>query len=151
MSEGRLVHILLVEDNEGDIVLAQKAFEDFKTPKKMHIARDGETALNMLTKSDEYEDLPEMDLILLDINLPRIDGPEVLQRIKNDPALSLIPVVMLSSSTNPKDILKSYECQASSYIVKAQGLKEFKKIAQAVEICWFRKVGGDFVDQVSSS
>ncbi len=139
----RMAHILLVEDDEKDIVLAQKAFESFKVPKQMHVARDGEIALDMLYKRGDHKDSPDFDLILLDLNLPGINGPEVLQDIKQQKKLASIPVVMLSSSKNQADIMKSYNYQANSYIVKANGIKEFQRIAQAVEICWFRALSDD--------
>lgn len=133
----RKAEILLVEDNEGDIALTQMAFEKVKMPHRIYVARDGEQAVNMLMKKDGQEDMPDFDLILLDLNLPRKNGNEVLADIKSDEKLKNIPIIMLSSSKHQRDIMRSYNYQVNSYIVKPNGMDEFVKIAQAIETCWF--------------
>jgi two-component system, chemotaxis family, response regulator Rcp1 len=128
-----LVKILLVEDNEGDIFLTKKVFERSGMSNTITVAEDGEAALNLLREDPELRP----DIILLDINLPRIDGKKVLEEIKNDPLLRTIPVVVLTSSKVEKDILESYHLHANSYIIKPVTLEKFGKVAAAVESFWF--------------
>ena len=102
------IQILLVEDNPGDVVLTKEALKDSKILNAVHVAKDGEVALDMLFRKNQYHDFELPDLILLDINLPKIDGREVLATIKNDNLLKLIPVVMLTTSDSDKDVYESY-------------------------------------------
>ncbi len=130
---GRPIEILLVEDNEGDVFLVKKVFEKAKIKNIIHVAMDGEAALRYL--QDPAKSNP--DIILLDINLPKIDGKQVLENIKNDKALRSIPVVMLTSSKAETDILQSYNLHANSYIVKPVTLEKFSEVAAVVENFWF--------------
>jgi len=140
MSEARPVEILLVEDNDGDVFLTKKAFEKAKIYNKIYVAKDGEIAMDMLYKKGEYEDMPTPDIILLDINLPKKDGKQVLEELKYDGDLKRIPVVILTSSEAEQDVLKSYDLHASSYIVKPISLENFHNIVTAVENFWFSVV-----------
>ncbi|MCM8528903.1 MAG: response regulator [Lentisphaeraceae bacterium] len=133
----RPIEILLVEDNPGDVFLTKKAFETSKLANHLVVAPDGEVALKMLKKEDEYEAQPTPDIILLDLNLPKVDGKEVLEAIKEDEKLRKIPVVILTSSNAEKDILMSYELHANSYIVKPVDFSNFLDIVNSIESFWF--------------
>lgn len=130
---GKPIEILLVEDNEGDVFLTKKVFDKAGLKNIIHIASDGEMALKIL--KDKNQKRP--DIILLDINLPKKDGKQVLEEIKNDPDLKMIPVVVLTSSKAEKDILESYKLHANSYIVKPVTLDKFAEVATVVENFWF--------------
>ncbi|MCY7422532.1 MAG: response regulator [Chitinophagaceae bacterium] len=130
------IDILLVEDNEGDIVLTMEALEDARIMNNVTVKRDGAEALDHLFNlaGNDHESLP--DLILLDINLPKIDGKEVLNQIKTNPALKKIPVVMLTTSSSEGDILESYNNHANCYIIKPVDLNKFFNIVKAIENFW---------------
>jgi two-component system, chemotaxis family, response regulator Rcp1 len=130
------IHILLVEDNEGDIILTQEALTDAKIKNKVSVARDGEEAINNLNKAanDGGTELP--DLILLDINLPKIDGKEVLQYIKGNPAFKKIPVVMLTTSSSELDIVDAYNHHANCFITKPVDLNKFFEVVKMIEDFW---------------
>ncbi|TBR42137.1 response regulator [Marinomonas agarivorans] len=136
----RPIEILLVEDNPGDIILTQEAFSEAKIWNNIHTAKDGEEALMYLRKSAGYEDSIQPDLILLDLNLPKIDGREVLDSVKSDDSLCHIPIVVLTSSEAEQDILKTYEMHANSYIVKPINLEQFATVINAIENFWFTVV-----------
>lgn len=129
----KLADILLVEDNEGDIELTKDAFEEAKMRNMLHIVDDGEKALDFLYKRNGYSDKPTPDIILLDLNLPKVDGREVLKTIKNDPDLKRIPTVILTSSHADKDILDSYNLHANSYIVKPVDAMKFMDVIQQLK------------------
>ncbi|MCM8539732.1 MAG: response regulator [Lentisphaeraceae bacterium] len=133
----RPIEILLVEDNPGDVFLTKKAFENSKLANHLIVATDGEMALQMLRKEGEYKNHITPDIILLDLNLPKIDGKEVLEDIKNDEELRKIPVVILTSSNAEKDILMSYELHANSYVVKPVDFSKFLDIVDSIESFWF--------------
>jgi two-component system, chemotaxis family, response regulator Rcp1 len=130
------IHILLVEDNEGDIVLAREALNEGRIINRVTVARDGEEALDFLrrTAAEDRKDMP--DLVLLDINLPCLDGKEVLAAVKNDPILKVIPVVMLTTSSSEKDIMESYSNHANCYITKPIDLDKFIEIIHKIENFW---------------
>jgi CheY-like chemotaxis protein len=130
------VHILLVEDNEGDIVLTKEALFDAKIKNKVSVARDGEAAIDFLNNglADPESLLP--DLILLDINLPKIDGTEVLQYIKRNTSLKRIPVVMLTTSSSEVDITHSYNNYANCFISKPADLNQFFEVVRKIEDFW---------------
>lgn len=130
------INILLVEDNEGDIVLTMEALEDAKIINKILVQRDGVAAIDYLleTAKNNAAELP--DLILLDINLPKLDGKEVLQQIKTHQELKKIPVVMLTTSSSETDVLESYNSHANCYIVKPVDLNKFFNIVKAIESFW---------------
>ena len=130
------IHILLVEDNEGDIILTMEALKAGKIRNIISIARDGEQAIQFLNKEGAYTGAERPDLILLDINLPRIDGKEVLIYIKSNPQLRSIPVVMLTTSTAEKDVIDSYKNYANCYIAKPVNLDKFFEVVQKIENFW---------------
>ncbi|MEP7108113.1 MAG: response regulator [Ferruginibacter sp.] len=130
------IHILLVEDNEGDIILILEALKEGKINNKISITRDGEQAIQFLNKEGTYTHAQRPDLILLDINLPRIDGKEVLLYIKTNPELKAIPVIMLTTSSSEKDVIESYENYANCYISKPVDLDKFFEIVQKIENFW---------------
>ncbi len=135
-AKGSEIHILLVDDNEGDILLTLEALTEAKIINKISVARDGAEALHFLNNEHQYRDSEKPDLILLDINLPRMDGTEVLAIIKNDPALRRIPVIMLTTSSSEKDILASYDNHANCYITKPVDLDRFMDVIRTVEDFW---------------
>lgn len=130
------IEILLVEDNPGDIDLAREALETNKIRNNLHVARDGEAALDFLLKREPYLNVPRPDLIILDLNLPKIDGREVLAEVKQDPDLMSIPVVILTSSRAEEDILKSYNLHANCYISKPLDFKQFLKVIESIKDFW---------------
>jgi chemotaxis family two-component system response regulator Rcp1 len=128
------IHILLVDDNEGDILLTKEALDDARIINKISIAYDGVEALRFLRKQIGGTDMP--DLILLDINLPKMDGTELLGIIKTDPHLKRIPVIMLTTSSAEKDILASYNNYANCYITKPVDLDRFMDVVRTIEDFW---------------
>jgi CheY-like chemotaxis protein len=130
------IEILLVEDNPGDVRLTQEAFKESKLTNRLHIVRDGEEALAFLRREGPYAHAARPDLILLDLNLPKKDGREVLAVIKADDALKRIPVVVLTTSAAEQDILRAYELHANCYITKPMDLDQFLKVVQAIEEFW---------------
>src|SRR5580658_5941463 len=134
------IHILLVDDNEGDIFLTREALDEAQIINQISIAQDGVEAIEFL-KSCLRHDGPSMpDLILLDINLPKMDGTEVLSIIKNDPELKRIPVIMLTTSSAAKDILASYDNHANCYITKPVDLNRFMDVVRTIENFWISVV-----------
>ncbi|CAM3737375.1 response regulator [Deinococcus frigens] len=132
----RQVEILLVEDSEPDILLTLEAFEEARVPNRLHVVRDGVEALRFLRSEGEYHDAPRPDLILMDINMPRKNGLEVLREIKTDSGLVSIPVLMLTTSQADEDVRSSYECHASGYMVKPVGFENFLSAIRAFEDFW---------------
>ncbi|GGR02623.1 response regulator [Deinococcus ruber] len=130
------IEILLVEDSEPDILLTQEAFEDARIANNLHVTRDGVEALSFLRRQAPFENAARPDVILLDINMPRKSGLEVLNEVKADPDLRHIPVVILTTSQADEDILKSYQGHASSYIVKPVGFDNFYQAIKAFETYW---------------
>ncbi|KOU03189.1 chemotaxis protein CheY [Streptomyces sp. MMG1522] len=116
---------MLVEDDPGDELMTREAFEDNKIRNTLHVVRDGQEALDFLYRRGEYGDAPRPDLVLLDLNLPKYDGRQVLEQIKGDPELSLIPVVVLTTSSAEEDILRSYKLHANAYVTKPVDLDQF--------------------------
>ncbi|MFH9133844.1 response regulator [Streptomyces sp. NPDC017524] len=119
------IEVLLVEDDPGDELMTREAFEDNKIRNTLHVVRDGQEALDFLYQRGEYTEAPRPDLVLLDLNLPRYDGRQVLEQIKGDPELSLIPVVVLTTSSAEEDILRSYKLHANAYVTKPVDLDQF--------------------------
>ncbi|HET9271738.1 MAG TPA: response regulator [Vicinamibacterales bacterium] len=128
------IDILLVEDNPADVRLAQEAFKDARVANRLHVARDGVEALSMLR--DATGAVPRPDLILLDLNLPRKDGREVLQDIKQDEALRHIPVVVLSTSQSEQDIARSYRLGANAFVTKPVDIDRFFQVIRSLEQFW---------------
>ncbi|MEU0004251.1 response regulator [Streptomyces sp. NPDC006314] len=119
------IEVLLVEDDPGDELMTREAFEDNKIGNTLHVVRDGEEALDFLYRRGAYAQAPTPDLILLDLNLPKYDGRQVLERIKSDPDLAHIPVVVLTTSSAEEDILRSYRLHANAYVTKPVDLDQF--------------------------
>jgi CheY-like chemotaxis protein len=134
----KLVHILLVDDNEGDILLTKEAFEESKVKITISVAKNGKEALDFLFKRGVFTDAKKPDLILLDINMPIINGHEVLRQIKADVNLKKIPVIMLTTSSSEKDISTAYENHCNSYIKKPLEMSEFFKAALKIEEFWLQ-------------
>lgn len=130
------VKILLVEDNEGDIVLTLEALKEAKVSNGIAVVRDGEEALQYLRKEGRFKKAETPDLILLDINLPRLDGKEVLAEIKKDEDLMIIPIVMLTTSDSEKDILESYQYHANCYITKPVDFQKFMQVVKMIKGFW---------------
>ena len=130
--------MLLVEDSPSDIELTLEAFKRIRTPNQIFVVEDGEEALLFLNKVGRYKDIVTPDLILLDLNLPKVDGQSVLKEIKSNDAFRHIPVIILSTSTLEEDILQAYKLYASCYIVKPLGIKEFWEMIDCIELFWFK-------------
>lgn len=131
--EGRAIDILLVEDDPGDELITREAFEHNKLKNRLHVAHDGEEGLNYLYRRGEFADAPRPDLILLDLNLPKYDGRQLLEKIKSDPELAQIPVVVLTTSSAEEDILKSYKLHANAYVTKPVDLDQFMKAVRQID------------------
>lgn len=134
------IEILLVEDNPGDIRLTVEALKDSKLQNNLSVARDGVEAIDFLRHREGYENSPVPDIILLDLNLPRKSGREVLEEIKTDDILRRIPVVVLTTSDDEKDILTTYNLHANCYITKPVDLSRFVDIVKTIEGFWFQIV-----------
>jgi CheY-like chemotaxis protein len=135
----RSLKVLLVEDNEGDVRLIKEAFNESRIEKTFSVAKDGEDALNFLFKRGVYNnDTLRPDIILLDINLPRKNGFEVLESIKSDPDLKRIPVIMLSSSSSEDHIYKSYDLSANCYVTLPFDFDEYTQLVRTIEAFWFQ-------------
>jgi CheY-like chemotaxis protein len=133
----RPVEILLVEDNPGDVRLTREGLREGKVHNNLSLAPDGVEALAFLRREGKYHDAPRPDLILLDLNLPKVDGREVLESIKADPNLRNIPVVVLTSSQAEQDILRGYDLHANCYITKPVDLDQFIGVVKSIEDFWF--------------
>ena len=133
---GPPIEILMVEDNPGDVELTREALTEAKVRNNLVVAEDGEEGLSILRREGPHQGRRPPDFVLLDLNLPTIDGREVLAEIKCDPELRRIPVVILSSSQDRDDILQTYDLRANAYVVKPVGLDEFIEVIKAVEGFW---------------
>ncbi|MBU0608181.1 MAG: response regulator [Armatimonadetes bacterium] len=131
------VQILLVEDSPGDVRLTMEALREGKICNNLFVVRDGVEALEFLRQQGEHAQAPRPDLILLDLNLPRMDGRELLAEIKSDAALQQIPVVILTTSKAEQDILRAYSLHANAYVTKPVGLDQFAEVIDAIEDFWF--------------
>jgi len=131
------IDILIVEDNQGDARLIREVLNDGKVFTTLHIVKDGVQAMEFLRKKGEYSKAPYPDLIILDLNLPKMDGREVLAEIKNDEKLKKIPVVIMTISQAEEDILKSYNLHANCFVTKPIDLDQFIKVIKSIEEFWF--------------
>ena len=127
------VHVLLVEDDPGDVLMTKEAFEHYKLRNVLHVVTDGEQALQFLRRTGGYADAPRPGLILLDLNLPRLDGLEVLAELKADPALKVIPVVILTTSQAQQDVLRSYALHANAYVSKPVDFETFMEVIRQID------------------
>lgn len=135
-SSVKLVEILLVEDNPGDVRLTQEALKETKLVNKLHVVGDGEEAIAFLRKQNKHANAQQPDLILLDLNLPKKDGREVLAEIKNDPDLQRIPVVVLTTSKSEQEVLKAYNLHANCFVTKPIDLDQFMHVVKSIEDFW---------------
>jgi CheY-like chemotaxis protein len=134
------IQLLLVEDNAGDVRLTKEAFKDAKVHLDLHVVSDGVEAMDFLRRQGRYADSPRPDLILLDLNLPRKDGREVLTEIKSDPLLKTIPVVILTTSGSDEDIERSYQLNANCYVSKPVDLEQFLSVVRSIDDFWLSAV-----------
>jgi CheY-like chemotaxis protein len=134
------IEILLAEDNPGDVKLTEKAFEQGNVLNNLHVAEDGVEAMKFLRSEGEFADTPQPDLILLDLNMPRKDGKEVLSDVKSDPELRRIPVVVLTSSAAEEDIVRSYDLHANAYLTKPVDFDGFLEVVERIEDFWLTVV-----------
>jgi CheY-like chemotaxis protein len=130
---GEPIDVLLVEDDEGDVLMTKEAFEYYKIRNKLHVVSDGEQALQFLRRTGPYADAPRPGLILLDVNLPRLSGLEVLAELKQDPDLLVIPVVMLTTSQAEEDILRSYALHANAFVSKPVDFEHFIEAVRQID------------------
>ena len=140
MVQGNAIDILLVEDSPGDVRLTREALKEGKVRNTLHVAEDGEEALAFLRNEGTYADAPRPDLVLLDLNLPRLDGREVLREMKCDPNLKHIPVVVLTTSTADEDVLRVYDLAGNCYIPKPVELDRFLDVVRSIEDFWLTVV-----------
>lgn len=141
MSQGdKVIDILLVEDSETDAELTLQALKQGKLENTVHHVKDGVEAMQFLRKEGDFAGASRPDLILLDLNMPRLDGREVLKQIREDESLKVIPVVVLTTSSHDKDILETYGLAANSYIVKPVDLNSFFEVVRAISNFWVRVV-----------
>ena len=137
LAAGRVVEVLMVEDSPTDVLMAQEALEQAKILVNLHVVEDGVEAMLFLRKHGKYGNVPRPDIILLDLNLPRKDGREVLAEVKSDDGLKIIPVVVLTTSKADEDISKSYGLHANCYITKPVGFTRFAEVVNSIEHFWF--------------
>ena len=138
--ESKKIDILLIEDSPGDVRLTKEALNEIKMDSELYIVNDGVEAYEFLTKKDKYNDMPTPDLILLDLNLPKMDGRELIERIKENEKLKSIPVIVLSTSNDQEDVNKLYQLQANCYLTKPVDFLGFIELMKAIEMFWMRLV-----------
>lgn len=136
----KVVEILLVEDNPGDVRLTREALKECDIKNNLHVARDGEEALDFLYRRGPYHTAARPDIILLDLNLPRMDGRQVLEEIKHDPVLKRIPVVVLTTSKAEDDISRSYDLHVNCYVTKPVEMEQFIEVVKSIDHFWFNIV-----------
>lgn len=139
LTDPRPIEILLVEDSRGDVRLTREAFREANLAVRLHVASDGVEAMSFLRLEGPHTDAPRPDLILLDLNLPRMDGREVLSRIKGSQSLKTIPTIILTTSVAEADILLSYELQANAYLSKPVQLDKFENLVKSINDFWLTK------------
>ena len=136
MENFKIIDILLIEDNSGDVRLAQKALKESKVKNQLHIVTDGVEATDFLFKRNDYKDAPRPDLIILDLNIPKKHGHEVLAEVKADEDLKRIPVIILTTSKAEEDILKTYNLHANCYITKPLDFDKFMEVIKSIGDFW---------------
>jgi CheY-like chemotaxis protein len=133
VTSSKVIDVLMVEDDDGDILMTKEAFEYYKVQNRLHVVTDGEQALQFLRRQGPYADAPRPGLILLDVNLPRVSGLEVLAELKNDPELLVIPVVMLTTSRAEEDIVRSYSLHANAFVTKPVDFEHFMDAIRQID------------------
>jgi CheY-like chemotaxis protein len=133
MTSVQPIDVLLVEDDVGDEMITREAFQQNKIANKLHVARDGAEGLDFVYRRGEHHNAPRPDLILLDLNLPKFDGREILETLKTDPALHHIPIVVLTTSSAQEDILRSYKLHANAYITKPVDFDQYLKAVRQID------------------
>ena len=133
VTSSKVIDVLMVEDDDGDILMTKEAFEYYKVQNRLHVVTDGEQALQFLRRQGPYADAPRPGLILLDVNLPRVSGLEVLAELKNDPDLLVIPVVMLTTSRAEEDIVRSYSLHANAFVTKPVDFEHFMDAIRQID------------------
>ena len=139
-TDATAIEVLLIEDSPGDVRLTREAFKDAKVHINLNVASDGVEAMEFLNRRGKHSGVPRPDLILLDLNLPKKDGREVLEEIKQSPTLKSIPVVILTTSASDADILRSYKLHANCYITKPVGLDGFLEVVKSIDSFWLSVV-----------
>jgi two-component system, chemotaxis family, response regulator Rcp1 len=134
------IEILLVEDNPGDVRLTREALKEGKVYSNLHTVKDGVEAMEFLRRQGKFSDVPRPDIILLDLNLPKKDGREVLQEIKTDSSLKRIPVVVLTTSKAEEDVLRTYNLHANCYVTKPVDLEKFMVVVKTIDVFWLTVV-----------
>jgi CheY-like chemotaxis protein len=129
----RQIEVVLVEDDPGDVMMTREAFQDYKVQNQLHVVSDGAEAMAFLRQEGDYAGRPRPDLVLLDLNLPRMDGRQVLESIKSDPELASIPVVVLTTSENEDDVLRSYSLHANAYVTKPVDFQRFIEVIRQID------------------
>jgi CheY-like chemotaxis protein len=129
----RVVDVLLIEDDPGDVLMTREAFADYKVHNRLHVVNNGIDAMAFLRREGEHAEAPTPDLVLLDLNLPRMDGREVLAAIKNDPGLKTIPVVVLTTSDSEADVVSSYSLYANAYVTKPVDFERFINVVRQID------------------
>jgi CheY-like chemotaxis protein len=130
---GSVIQVLLVEDDPGDVLMTREAFEDNKVATTLHVVSDGAEAMEFLRKEGDHSDAPTPDLVLLDLNLPRMDGREVLAAVKADDELRQIPIVVLTTSEAEEDVLRSYALHANAYVTKPVDFERFMEVVRKID------------------
>lgn len=139
-TDGRPIEIMLIEDSPGDVRLTREALKEGRVRNRLHVLPDGAEALRFLRRDGPHANAPRPDLILLDLNLPKVDGRQVLESLKWDPSLRTIPVVVLTTSDNEADILRSYDLHANCYITKPVDMDQFINAVRSIENFWLTVV-----------
>jgi CheY-like chemotaxis protein len=133
MTAGRVMSVLLVDDDEGDLLMIQEALDSGTAAHEIHVAHDGQEALDFLRRKGSYADAPRPDLVLLDLNMPRMDGRQVLAAVKVDEELRKIPIVVLTTSRAPADIASSYDLHANAYVTKPMSLDDLTAVVKGID------------------
>jgi two-component system response regulator len=140
MAAGKSIEVLMVEDSPTDAELTLEALEDAKVKVNLHVVTDGVMAMDFLKRRGDYADAPRPDLVLLDLNLPKKDGREVLEEMREDPALAIIPVVILTTSEDENDVRRAYQARANCYVTKPVDFDRFIEVVRMIDSFWFTVV-----------
>ena len=133
MTAGRVLSVLLVDDDEGDLLMIQEALDSGTAAHEIHVVHDGQECLDFLRRKGPFRDAPRPDLVLLDLNMPRVDGRQVLAAVKVDEELRKIPIIVLTTSRAPADITSSYDLHANAYVTKPMSLDELTAVVKGID------------------